>query len=462
MTKFKMMPLVAMISAGLMGCGGGSGSSGGGGGTPTPPPTDYVSLQFIQKVGKQQSVPSGCTVFLKDTSTTLAELTYAKLASDVRVIAHKANGAIDSNLKLIPNESGVLKIDKHKLEDGGFVSIVDSPSDSKPFYSVLSIQKQFLENQLIQIERNQGNVGCYKDGKELSKVSADVAVFTSNLPNGANGFQYVSSQFDSGVVSSNLQNVTTNTNEPVLVKSFLTGTLNGYGFATNLNTSQAQVILEPLDTTVTWSDGLTGNSRLDMLKIYLAKSNHVNFWIEPVVSSVLPFDITSNEQNWHYAANGMTENWSLKLNGAFSSTLDIGLPNRLTVSDIAPVVTNASSKGTITTNGVASSGKLLVRAKYTQSSGSGSSLKTLEHVVVGESVSGEMIVPDLGFDDLSAVMPESLKIELFDIDELSEKQLQNLLRQYESEDIVAFVIPPSDKVLSSYLLQTASFTTLVR
>ncbi|NVC63627.1 hypothetical protein FC652_10870 [Vibrio sp. 05-20-BW147] len=461
MTKFKMMPLVAMISAGLMGCGSSS-SDGGSAPTPAPSPTDYVSLQFIQKVGKQLSVPSGCTVLSKDTSTTPTELTYAKLASDVRVVAHKANGAIDNNLKLVPNESGVLKIDKHKLEDGGFVSIIDSPSDSKPFYSVMSIQKQFLENQLIQIERNQGNVGCYKYGKELATVSADVAVFTSNLPNGANGFQYLSSQFDSGIVSSNIKNVTTNTNEPVLVKSFLTGTLNGYGFATNLNTNQAQVMLEPLDTTVTWSDGLTGNSRLDSLKIYVAKNNHVNFWTEPAVSTVQPFDITSNEQNWHYSASGMAENWSLKLNGAFSSALDIGLPNTLTVSDIAPVVTNASSKGVIVTSGVASSGRLLIRAKYTQSSGSGSSLKTLEHVVVGESVSGEIIVPDLGFEDLSAVMPESLKTELFDIDELSEKQLQNLLRQYESEDIVAFVIPPSDKELSSYLSQTASFTSLAR
>ncbi|EJG0160848.1 flagellar sheath protein A, partial [Vibrio parahaemolyticus] len=44
MKQLKVLPLVAIISGLMVGCGGGGG--GGGGGTPS----DYVTLTFIQKV----------------------------------------------------------------------------------------------------------------------------------------------------------------------------------------------------------------------------------------------------------------------------------------------------------------------------------------------------------------------------------------------------------------------------
>ncbi|MGB1281064.1 MAG: hypothetical protein ACPG5V_13975, partial [Vibrio cyclitrophicus] len=63
MKKTLMLPLAAMVSGLLVGCGGGSsgGDGGGGGGTPA----DNVTLEFIQMY-TSPSVQSSCTLFKVD------------------------------------------------------------------------------------------------------------------------------------------------------------------------------------------------------------------------------------------------------------------------------------------------------------------------------------------------------------------------------------------------------------
>jgi len=460
MKKTQMLPLAAMISGLLVGCGAGSsGGSGGSGGGSTP--TDYVSLQFVQKV-TSTTVPNGCTVFSENTSVIPAQYTYAKLAADVRVVAHSADGLLDVDLSYTPSSKGIVKIDKLKLEDGGYISIIDSPSEQDPFYRVLSIQKEYLESQLIQINRNQGNVGCYTSGDDITMSSGDIAVFTNNAP--ADSFQYLSSQLDSGVINSNLFKATANAGEPVLVKGFLSGVLSSYGHASHVGSTQVSVTLEPLDTTFSWTDGIFNGagSGLDFLEINLAKGNYINQWVEPNVATVEAFNYTSLESDWYYVAGGKYENWNFSMVDALQSSLNVDIPSSLTITDLAPTVTNASSKGVVSTAGVLSMGDIVIRAKYMQSFGSGPTLETLEHVILAKPKNGETIVPDLNFNNLSAVSPTTLKTELIAVDGLTEPQIQNIFKQNEGSDSVALVIPPSDVEASEYLLKTTTYTKVTR
>nr|PMI85485.1 hypothetical protein BCU37_10225 [Vibrio splendidus] len=138
------------------------------------------------------------------------------------------------------------------------------------------------------------------------------------------------------------------------------------------------------------------------------------------------------------------------------------MPPSLTITDLAPTVTNASSKGVISTAGVLSTGDIVIRAKYMQSFGSGLTLETLEHVILAKPTNGETIVPDLNFNNLSAVSPITLETELIAVDGLTEPQIQNIFKQNEGLDSVALVVNPSDIEASEHLLKTTAYTKLIR
>lgn len=134
-----------LASAILSGCGGGDDSSNSGS-SPTPPPAIKYTLQFVQLIERSENTgDASCTLFDVDGQTSGKE-TYARLAEDVTVKTYDADGYFNKDLSDFVSSTGILNITVNDIEDGGYISIIDSPSDTDTFYKVLSIQKALLSD----------------------------------------------------------------------------------------------------------------------------------------------------------------------------------------------------------------------------------------------------------------------------------------------------------------------------
>ncbi|EKO3850813.1 MULTISPECIES: flagellar sheath protein A [Vibrio] len=453
MKQLKVLPLVAIISGLMVGCGGG----GGGGGTSTP--SDYVSLTFIQKVTTTTDNSATCTIFDKVSKDNVTTYTYARKASDVTVYIHDSKGNIIDTKH--PDSNGVLSIDKYPLEANSYITVIDSPSDSDPFYKALSIQKEYLESQLIQVKRPQVG-GCYS--ADITPVPQKGYILASTLNAQADSYQFLSSQEGSSIGTSNSKEVGKLADESVLVKGILNGKLSGYEFTNKLGSESAPSIatLESLDTDLGWTNLFVPTSNLESLNISLNKGIYSYPWVTPDVTAEEAFPISSIESEYHYQASGkLTTGWSFETVGEILGSLDVKLPDSLQTYDVKPSIIASGVNGVVRVTGVDSSNELVVRAKYTQSVNS-PTIKTLEHVIVGKPTGSQLVIPDLTRTGLSSANPETLAVDAYEYDNLSEAQVQNLLAQYENEDTVALVVKPSQRAKHNTDIRTLKYTRLSR
>ena len=124
----------------LSGCGsGGSDRSDSGSGSSSTPTTKYT-LQFVQLVEEVEGAATSCTLF-DITGQSVGMQTYARLASDVRVKTYDADGNFNKDLSDLVSNTGVLNITESDIDNGGYISIINSESSSSTEYEVLSIQK---------------------------------------------------------------------------------------------------------------------------------------------------------------------------------------------------------------------------------------------------------------------------------------------------------------------------------
>lgn len=452
MKKMNKLPLVAMISGLMIGCGGGGDSGGSSGGGSS---ADNVTLEFIQMY-TSSSASGTCTLFEVDDVDNPTLYTYAKIAQDLVVYVHDAEGNITDTL--VPSSAGKLTINKKTMDDEGFVTVLDSPGEGDDFYKALSIQKEVLESQLIKVGRNQGDVSCYSKNKARNTVSGNVLVSTINAQ--ADSYQYLTTFEDGAITSSNEVPVTAYNNESVLVKGYFSGSLNGYTFVDSVNSSSTSIAtLEALDTPFTWSNQLS--TQLSSLTINVDRDNYNYEWFKPDVPSVEAFEISSGISQRSFVATGtLATNWDFHVSGEFSSTLDIDISDSLTISDVQPIVSQSGTTDIIEITGVSSNERLVARGKYTQSTTS--PIKTLEHVVVSELSNGRVVIPDLGLSDLEPQSPDSLSVTVFETASLSDSIVQSLVSQYEDLDTVASVVTPADRTEHNYDVEVSGYTSLTR
>jgi hypothetical protein len=176
MKKTQMLPLAAMISGLLVGCGGGGGGGGGGG-----PAIKSYTFEFVQmEVNKSTSEctnTSSPTIFRTYSD---GNFDYAKIATTVYDIhSYNANGSFNKSLK-DKLSNGKLTFTENDVEDGGFITVIDSVSFAgTEFAHTLSIQKELLGNYLINIEATQGTAACYTSN-QLSRASEEKAVILAS------------------------------------------------------------------------------------------------------------------------------------------------------------------------------------------------------------------------------------------------------------------------------------------
>ncbi len=459
----KVLPLIAIISGALFGCGGGGDS-----GSSSSSTSNNVTLTFVQMVDGVSTVPSGCTVFDEDDDA--GTYTYARLAPDVTVTYTNKTGEIVS---VEPNSKGVLTINKNAMEDETYLNVLDSTSVSLDYYYVLSVQKEVLKTSLIQITRNQGvNSSCYT-GNIAPTTNTGTITITNTTGESVNNFQYLSSQMtDSTLTSDTQQSVEAIRGESVLVKGFsgtTEDTINTYALQSNL--SATYTYLETLDLIYSWNDQTT--SGIDELNILLGNGGYTYDWISPDVSSEASFKINTGE-SWYYNATGeLSSGWDYRINDTLDvneSDLDVMLPSRLTISSTSPSIEENSGVYQVDTGVTSNSDhSLIVRAKYTISNSVTTDEESLEHVVIGVATDGYLTIPDLatvsGLSWSDELLPTSSDADLdpvsvFEVSDVDDSSSQALISQYEDDDSVSFVITPADEIEHQYEINSSTYVEL--
>lgn len=450
----------------LSGCGsGGSDSSNSGSGSGSTPITKYT-FQFVQLVEEVEGSVTSCTLF-DVTGQSVGMQTYARLASDVTIKTYDANGNFVKDLSNSISSVGVLNITAGDVVDGGYISIIDSPSDSSTDYEVLSIQKALLGDLMIAVERNQGiNSSCYKETSVTMKTG-----FASVTPNGipSSTWAYDSSQSEIAAVAFTSQKVSAYGNEDVLVRAYSGGTdLVDYAFVSTLTPDEGGD-RKPLSgnafSSYDWSIHQTLTGQVFGLSVRLNQGNYSYPWLDATFDTVTGdttgFAHVYSETSWSYSAEGKTNlDWNFKHNEALSATLDVQLPTELTLTDNDPVISNFVFQA----QGIDSTLTRLQRSSYYIEVSANGKTNKLNHVIYSEVASGDDVtIPNLALANLEDPTGAiNLTIAVLSADELTTDLQTFFMYEHAASDLVSVVLSPADMVQNNKTKYTDAYTLLNR
>ncbi|CCO49993.1 conserved exported hypothetical protein [Vibrio nigripulchritudo SOn1] len=452
-------PAVAFLAVMVMsGCGSSSKSSTGSNNKPPSPTPSYVNLQFVQ-LFNQATQKSGCTLFGQDENASPKQYTYANLANDVKVHINNADGTIKTGLAV--SSSGLLRLDKNQVPAGGFVTIIDSPSDADPYYRALSIQKDLIGNHVINVGRNQGSVSCYTANKAPTNDKSGYAS-VGKVGLTVTDYEYDSILKSSGKINSDAFETEAQNAESVLVRAYNNADLVGYAMVDNLTTNAFDDVkqIEALTETISGSVLTTGHT-LSSININLHKSPYNYLWESPSVSST-SFNINSNSDlTFNYRASGRTStNWNFSVNGIVGSSLDIQIPSSLSLNDTSPVIQQDSVGYSFVNGGVSTSGKTFItRSSYEKTHSSGS---TLSHVVYSNSTDGNAKIPELNLPNLDPSSATNLETTLFEVSSINSNFVRFAMTDTGKSDVVRELRLPNQLADEKNTLSHSIYTKVSR
>ncbi|KYN26213.1 hypothetical protein AUQ44_13880 [Vibrio cidicii] len=177
MKNLKLLPLVAMISGVLVGCGGGGGGGGGGG---TPVATYTWQVVDLYKV-ERSKVGTGCAIFA-NMSDGSGDVIASRVANrDYRILFHNSDGSvvIDKTIEGadLPS-SGIITFKESDVPDGGYVALeeLDGRSIGQRDSYMFGVHKSLLQNMTLAISSPQTNNSCYKGEQEPVDLNVSNAV----------------------------------------------------------------------------------------------------------------------------------------------------------------------------------------------------------------------------------------------------------------------------------------------
>ena len=454
----KSIALSMLAAAVLTGCGGGGGGSSS---SPAPVVAKY-NLQFLQFADVADVTSSSCTLFDTDRQTPGME-SFAKVAADVTVKVFDKEG--DFVKSLVVANNGTLVVSVSDVPDGGYLSIIDSPSDTDHFYKVLSIQKSLLSNSVISVNRNQGAVACYEKEKSVATKKG----YASIRPNGVNidSYGYISSQSNITPANFTSREVEAKDKESVLVQAYHSGELTGYAFVSKLteNAGESQEPIEAVDTLkYAWSIQLPTNT-LDTLSVRLNKDDFSYPWLNNVGftksdNTTSAFAYVAAESNWSYSAQGTSFNWDFQHNDTLGASLGVNLPTDFTLSDNAPVVQQVGINYEFQVPGFTSTIKRLQRSRYEKAP---NATNTLRHIIYSEvEVNEEVVIPKLGLTLLDPVGATQVKVDVLSANTITKELKTFFMRENASASLVSAVLSPEKTVEHDKIKYMNSYTLLSR
>lgn len=419
--------------------------------------------------------PSNCTLFDIDGQTSGKE-TYAKLAHDVTVKIYDAKGNVTGDLSdEVNTQTGVLNIIGNDIEDGGYISVINSPSDTSTLYDVLSIQKELLSDLIIEVDRNQGSVSCYTADKVATPNEGHATVHNSGIQ--TDSYSYYSSQSEFNHESDYSKEVSAFYDEDVLVRAYHNDELVDYAFVEKLTsgTHQTPTPLSGEDLTnpsYNWSIDQTLTGQLSGLSVRLNRGDYSYPWLDAVfdiLSGVTTnFAYAETENNWSYNAEGrISSGWNFKHNGVLPpSQLNMQLPQELTLSANDPIISYMTSNFVFQAPGIDSTLTRLQRSNYyidvTDTNGK---TNTLNHVIYSAVASGDdVIIPNLKLANLEDPEADAinLTVAVLSADTLKTELTKLFMYENSASDLVSVVLTPADTVKNNKTKNTGSYTLLNR
>jgi hypothetical protein len=463
----KKIILSVLASAILSGCGGsGSGSDSG------STPTIKYTLQFVQLVERNENIDDSCTLFDVDGQADGKE-TYAGLVEKVTVKSYDANGNLNKDLSDFVSRKGVLNITGNDIEDGGYISVINSPSNTSTLYDVLSIQKELLSNLIIEVDRNQGAVSCYTADKAATPNEGHATVHNSGIQ--TDSYSYYSSQSEFNRESDYSKEVSAFNDEDVLVRAYHNDELVDYAFVEELKpelyetpTALSGDAFSPYN----WSIDQTLTGQLSGLSVRLNRGDYSYPWLDATfdISSgaTTNFAYAGTENNWSYNAEGKTSSgWNFKHNGTLPpSQLNIQLPPELTLSANYPIISYMTSNVVFQARGIDSTLTRLQRSSYyIDVKDTNGKTNTLDHVIYSAVAGGDdVIIPNLKLANLED--PESdainLTVAVLSADTLKTELIKLFMYENSASDLVSVVLTPADTVKNNKTRNTGSYTLLNR
>ena len=452
----------------LSGCGsGGSDRSDSGSGSSSTPTTKYT-LQFVQLVERAENTgDASCTLFDVEGQASGKE-TYAKLATDVTVKMYDENGDFVEDLSSAITTAGILSIAKNSVADGGYISVIDSPSDTDTFYKVLSIQKALLGDLIIDVNRNQGDVSCYTANKKATSDSGYASVYQNGVV--ASTYAYNSSQSEIAAAGFPSQEVSAYSAEDVLVRAYNGTDLVSYAFVSTLTTGKnvdSTDLSGVAFSTHNWTIGQRLTDQLSRLSVRLNRGNYSYPWLDArfvaATGVTTGFAYVDTETNWSYNAIGKTtSNWNFRHNDELLPvSLDINLPTELTLRIDGPVINNVASNFMFQAQGIDSTLTRLQRSEYDILYDSSN---TLNHVIYSEVASGEnVIIPNLALTNLDdPTSATNLTTTVLSADSLTADLKTFFMYENAVSDLVSVVLSPADIVQNNKTKYTDTYTLLNR
>ncbi|WP_439146628.1 flagellar sheath protein A [Vibrio sp.] len=166
MKKTKMLPLAAIISGLLVGCGGGGGGGGGGG----PAQTKY-QFTLVTPVVVDATDVGSCTIYREfDDNGTPKVLTYHSIGSalDDRIVGSYSdtNGNIDGSL--IEASNGVVEMVLENVPDGGAFTLQEANGtiiNAITFSRDVLEADQELKSAYLSVEQSVANTQCISNSR---------------------------------------------------------------------------------------------------------------------------------------------------------------------------------------------------------------------------------------------------------------------------------------------------------
>ena len=348
MKKTQMLPLAAIISGLLVGCGGGG---GGGGGSAAP----TYTWQFVHLYSDSRtSVGASCSIF-SDDQTVDGNVIAAKIADEgFNILYHNADGSVitSETITNIP-ASGKVIVDSALIPNDGYVSLeeVVGGLGSRNDVYMFTVQKDLMTDLVLNV-RQQANRSndCYK-GEQSNLTPSDTAVVAVAQKSAYTSY-YQSSYVDSRVAGHELSaNIPVKApligTKSVLVTAFDTLASNPEEYkelkhftfvpsssiydSSNLPSNLPTVSMETVDI-----DDLNiipnGFSLDNTSNVELVYENEIYQW-QPLYDNSTTLSYTSSNlsaNSWGVKANGMSTNgmWSVNTLTPFAGVdLNLSIPS---------------------------------------------------------------------------------------------------------------------------------------
>ncbi|MGF1710095.1 flagellar sheath protein A [Vibrio kagoshimensis] len=350
MNTTKMLPLVAVMTGLLAGCGGSS--SGGGGGAPAAPTYTWQFIHLYSDV--KTSVGASCSIFSDDQSID-GNVIAAKIADEgFNILYHNADGSVITaeTITDIP-ANGKVVVDSGLIPDGGYVSleeVVGGLGNRNDVY-MFTVQKDLMTDLVLNVRQqaNRSN-NCYQ-GEQFNLTLNDnavVAVAQSSVDTSYYQSSYIDSRVNGHEISANIpvkaplvgtksvlvtafDALASNPQEYKELKHFTFVPANSIYDSSNPPSSLPSVSMEMVDV-----DGLNiipnGFSINNTSNVELAYENEVYQW-QPVYDSTTTLSYTSSNlsaNSWGVKANGTSTNgmWDVNTLNPFSGVdLNLSIPS---------------------------------------------------------------------------------------------------------------------------------------